>query len=178
MYLKTKQGIFYLKSIVCPWSELHKARLLVKREVPDVYLAGWLEDRWRSPDNLAAAVKHSLCHRGDHVLPVRAATLEQTSALLHRLLTWRALRTRRLRLLILIDNFLLNRDFPGRRFELSPVTKLCAVFFFNLDIWFCMFPRYAPLNPITWRHISKGTNLLCYRRKKPRFCNAWVAVPP
>ena len=38
--------------------------------------------------------------------------------------------------------------------------------FFNIDIWFYMSPRYAPLYPITRRHISKGTNLFVIAEKK------------
>ena len=78
-------------------------------------------------------MEHSLRHRGDHILTVRAATLEQTTPLLHRLLTRRALRTRRLRLLVLIGKFSTQSRFTGHRFELSAVMRLRAVFF-NLDI--------------------------------------------
>jgi hypothetical protein len=124
-------------------------------------------------------VKHSLCHRGDHVLPVRAATSEQTIVLLHRLWTWHALRTRRLQLLILLDNFLLGRDFPGRRFEVSADTHLRAVFFStSIFDFMCLLDIHTPLYPITRRHVSKGTNLLSHRRKKSSFCNAYVTVPP
>jgi len=42
-------------------------------------------------------------------------------------------------------------------------------FFFTLDFWFYMSPRYALLYPITRCHIWKGTNILCHRRKKPSF---------
>jgi hypothetical protein len=122
-------GVFYLKAIVSPWTELHKARLLVEREVPYVDLAGWLEDCWRSPDYLACVVKHSLGHCGDDILSVRAATFEQRSSLLHTpiigVVPFRNSKAP-------ITNF--NREFsgqlgfPNHGFEVSAVLDLCAVF--------------------------------------------------
>ena len=61
-------------TIVGPAAKLHKALLLVKREVSHVDLAVGLEDgRW-IPEDAAVAVYHRLRQRRDHVFTVRTAT--------------------------------------------------------------------------------------------------------
>lgn len=62
----------YLVAIVRPRAELHKARLLVEREVANVNFAGRFKDGRRRPDHFAGVVKDGLRQCCDHVFAVGA----------------------------------------------------------------------------------------------------------
>jgi hypothetical protein len=62
--------IAYLISIIRPRAEFHKAYLLVERKVPNVDLAGGLEDGRRGPDDFASVGQNGFGQSGDDVFTI------------------------------------------------------------------------------------------------------------
>jgi len=63
----------YLISVECPRAELHRALLLVEREVRDVDRTRTLVDGWRDPQHVAVVEDDDIRFVRHFVLTIRAA---------------------------------------------------------------------------------------------------------
>lgn len=70
-------------SVVRPRSELHRTRLLVEREVLDVYLAKRLVNGRRFPHHFARVVQYGFCHYCHFVVAISTVKHVRCICLLH-----------------------------------------------------------------------------------------------